>query len=384
MVRKLVNVFDYRDQARKRLARIAYDYLEEAAEDGLSLARNREAFARIDYVPRVLTGIESVDLTAALFGRRYPLPLIIGPTGNASFFWANGDLALARAASIAGIPFVLSTNASARIEDLAAGAEAERWFQLYALKDDAKTDELVRRAHEAGYTALALTVDCAASGKREASLRHGSRIPMRLSLPLIMDALAHPRWTYQMLRHGTPRWANLSLPIPPGGRSPTFSFDATFKRAVSWKDVARIRKLWPGTFILKGVQSLADVSISMDNGINGVVLSNHGGRQLDGSPSPMQLLPGAVAAAGNAMTIMIDGGIRRGGDIVKAIALGASAVWLGRAPLYGLAARGEAGVVEVLEILRDEMERAMILLGVDSLEKLDAGCVASSPPASRI
>lgn len=367
---RLISVFDWQARAHRRLSVIARDYLEEGAEDEASLRRNREAFGRIAFDPRVLTGNASVDLSTRVLDADCRFPVAIGPTGNASLFWADGDLALARAAAAAGVPFVLSTNASAGIEEVAAVPVGARWFQLYALREDAATDRLVRRAADSGYTVLALTVDSAASGKRERSIRHGARMPMRLTLPLAIDAQRHPSWGWQMLRHGAPRWKNIDAPgVTPGSKG-QFSFDATFKRALGWEDVARIRAIWPGRLVLKGVQSLTDAVAAREHGLDGIVLSNHGGRQLDGSPSPMDLLPEVARAIGEGMTVMIDGGFRRGSDIVKALALGARCVWLGRATLYGLAAAGEAGVADVLGILREETERAMCLLGAPSVAAL--------------
>ena len=363
------NVFDYREGARRRLARIAYDYLEEHAEDGATLRRNRDALSRIALVPRVLTGVDTVSLSTELFGAKLSMPIIIGPTGNASLFWGDGDLALARAGAACGVPFVLSTNASNSLEEVAPVAGPSlRWFQLYALRENRATDDLVRRARDTGYGALVFTVDTAVAGKREASLRHGSRIPMKPSLRLLLDALSHPRWAIQMLRHGSPRWANLPPRDPHQG--PAFSFNATFKRAIGWPDVERIRALWPGPLVLKGVHAPADVAEAAARGVEGVVLSNHGGRQLEGACAPIERLAEAVAVAGSKVTVMIDSGFRRGGEVIKALALGAKAVWLGRAPLYGLATSGEAGVRAVLEIFRDEMSRTMMLLGAGSLAEL--------------
>jgi (S)-mandelate dehydrogenase len=374
---KPVNVFDYRERSRKRLARVAFDYLDGGAEDEVTLRRNREIFARWVYNPRVLRGFGAVDLSRRILGHLYRLPLVIGPAGFCCLFWPQGDLALARAAGAAGIPYVLSTLATTTIEEVAGLTDLERWFQLYAFRDDARTDEILARARAAGYAVLVLTVDSAVSGRREATLRHGG-LPMPKSLSFFWDVVSHPYWTCQILGYGPPRLRNLEPLGRPRrhGLPPPFSFDAHFKRTLSWDDVARIRALWAGRFVLKGLQSVEDARLAAQAGVDGIVLSNHGGRQLDGSPSAMEVLPEVVAAVGNdKMAIMVDGGFRRGGDVLKALALGADAVWLGRAPLYGLAADGQRGVSGVLEIFRQEMETTMVLLGVERLDQVLPQCL---------
>jgi (S)-mandelate dehydrogenase len=318
-----------------------------------------------------------VDLSVTLFGRDYPLPVVIGPVGFCGLFWPHGDAAVARAAARARLPYVAATLATATIEEVAKAAAGERWFQIYAFKDDGRTDALIVRAQDAGYSALVLTVDSAVSGNREASARHGAQLPVRITLPLMMDVMAHPRWAWQMLRHGAPRLENVESSNPSGTTGPQapFSFDALIKRSLCWDDVARMRKSWRGRIILKGIQSAADARLAAAAGVEGIVLSNHGGRQLDGSPSAVEILPEVKAAVGKGITVMVDSGFRRGSEIVKALALGADAVWLGRAPIYGLAAQGEEGVLAVIEILRREMERTMVLLGVEKLCQLQPHCL---------
>jgi len=279
---------------------------------------------------------------------------------------------MALAASAAGIPYVLPTLSSMTLDEIATIPDVERWFQLYAFQDDSKTDELVAAVRSAGYTTLVLTVDTAVSGKREATIRHGSNVPMPITLPFLLDVLAHPHWAWQMLRHGPPRLANVDKIF---GKGTAFFPDQMFKRTLSWEDVVRIRGNWPGPFILKGIQSVEDARMASYAGVHGIVISNHGGRQLDGSPSAIELLPQIAETVGKDITVMVDGGVQRGGDIVKALALGAEAVWLGRTPLYGLGARGGAGVTEILNILRQEMESTMTLLGVDRLSALQPDCV---------
>ena len=259
------------------------------------------------------------------------------------------------------------------MEEIPHAESLERWFQLHAFEDEALTFELIARAQESGYTALVLTADSAVSGKREATMRHGG-LPVPKTPAFVWDVLTHPGWTYGILRYGSPRLRNLDPRNEPRkrGLAPPFSFDAVMKRSLSWEDAARFRKQWKGAFVVKGIQSVEDARKAADAGVNGIVLSNHGGRQLDSSPSPMEILPEvADAVGGGRMAVMADSGIRRGSDILKALALGADAVWLGRAPIYGLAAAGEKGVSAVLGILRQEMESTMALIGVDRLSQLD-------------
>jgi (S)-mandelate dehydrogenase len=370
---KPVNVLDYRERARRRLARIAFDYLEGGAEDEVAMRRNRAALEDIEFYPRVLAGVGTADLRRTFMGREYPLPLVVGPVGFCSLFWPEGETAVARASARLGIPYVAGTLATTAMEEIPHFEGMERWFQLYAFEDEARTSELIARAQESGYTALVLTADSAVSGKREATMRHGG-LPVPKTPAFVWDVLTHPGWTYGILRYGSPRLRNLDPrnKSRKRGLAPPFSFDAVMKRSLSWEDAARFRKHWKGAFIVKGIQSVEDAYRAADAGADGIVLSNHGGRQLDSSPSPMEILPEvADAVGGGKMAVMADSGVRRGSDILKALALGADAVWLGRAPIYGLAAAGEKGVSAVLGILRQEMESTMALIGVDRLSQLD-------------
>ena len=363
----LLSVEDYREAARQRLPRIAYDYLERGAEDEVSYRANRAAFAELEFNPRTLREIGDIDLSVQVLGERSRLPIVVGPTGFAGLFWPEADKALARAAGAAGIPFVLSTAATSSIEAVAPqGGAARRWYQLYILNDRSATADMVARAAAAGYGALVLTVDTVCSGKREASLRHGSRLPLKLDLEKLIDFALHPRWSLQMLRHGQPNLANF-----PNPRKQAFVMEAHLKRQIGWGDVEWLRSRWDGPVVLKGIQSVEDARLAAAAGVDGIVLSNHGGRQLDGSPAPMRLLPEVAAAVGANLEVMIDGGFRRGSDIVKALALGAKSAWLGRPALYGVACAGEQGAARVLAILEDELKRTLTLLGVDRADRID-------------
>jgi (S)-mandelate dehydrogenase len=373
IVRKLINIEDYRLAAKRRLPCIAYDYLEPGAEDGVSCRWNRESFQELEFIPNVLRSVGEVDLSVRLFGHESRLPLVIGPTGFAGLFWPDGDCALASGAAKAGIPFVLSTASTTSIEDVAARcplSEAQRWFQLYILKDQDANEAMIRRAESAGYGALVLTVDTPCGGKREASIRHGSRLPLRLDAEKLIDFMRHPQWSWDMLRHGQPHLANF-----PYSRKKPFVMEAHLKRQIGWDDVRWLRSRWNRTLILKGIQSMEDAATAAALGIDGVVLSNHGGRQLDGSRPPMQMLEEVVATVGERMTVMVDSGFRRGSDVLKALALGAKAVWLGRATLYGVAASGSAGASHVLSIMEEEMTRAMTLLGCAGIHDLNGSLI---------
>jgi len=372
-MKKLLSVEDYRKAAEARLPKIAYDYLERGAEDEITYAMNRAAFRALEFNPRTLRDIDKVDLSVRVLGQKSRLPLVIGPTGFAGLFWPDADSALARAAAQAGIPFVLSTASTTSIEEVvsrSAHADATRWFQLYILNDREATAEMIRRADAANYGALVLTVDTPCSGKREASLRHGSRLPLRLDTEKVVDFLCHPHWSWQILRHGQPRLANF-----PNPRKQPFVMESHLKREIGWSDVEWLRSQWNKPIIIKGIQSVEDARIAASAGVEGIVLSNHGGRQLDGSPSPIRLLPEVAAAVGDDVSVMVDSGFRRGSEVVKALALGAKAVWIGRATLYGVAALGEHGVLNILSILEDELTRTMTLLGLSNIDQVGADAV---------
>lgn len=380
-MKKRINVEDYRQAARKRLPSIAYDYLEPGAEDGITCRWNRESFQELEFIPNALRGVGQVDLSVRLFGHESRLPLVIGPTGFAGLFWPDGDCALASGAAKASIPFVLSTASTTSIEDVASRCplpEAQRWFQLYILNDKNANEAMIRRAETAGYGALVLTIDTPCGGKREASIRHGARLPLRLDAEKVIDFMRHPHWSWSMLRHGQPHLANF-----PSSRTKPFVMETHLKRRIDWDDVRWLRSRWNRPLILKGVQSLEDAVTAAAFGVDGIVLSNHGGRQLDGSRSPMQMLEEVAATVGDRMAVMVDSGFRRGGDVIKALALGAKAVWLGRATLYGVAACGADGVSDVLSILEDEMARTMTLLGCAGIHELNASLIGRRADAAR-
>lgn len=378
-LRSAVNIDDLRRLARRRLPRVAFDYVAGGAEDELTLGANRHAFAEVAFRPRILVGGD-IDTSCELFGVRYASPFMIGPTGLNGLLWADGDLCLARAAAAASIGFTLSTASSVSLEDVAH--EGPGWFQLYPWGKPDFSARLLQRAAAAGYSTVMLTVDSLVAGKRERDWRHGFAHQIRWSPKIVADGLRHPRWLWSVwLRAGMPRLENLADFMPAGA---TASQMADFSRQqrnplFDWEDVKRIRDAWKGPLVLKGVLHPQDAREARALGIEGIVVSNHGGRQLDGTPATLAVLPEIVAAVNKTATVMIDGGFRRGTDIAKALALGADAVLLGRSALYGLAAGGEAGVARALAILQDELVRTMRLLGRNRIADLSPDCLMAAP-----
>ncbi len=358
-------VKDYRELARRRLSRFAFDYLEGGAEDGRTLLRNRAAYEQLLFSPRILRDVTEVDSSVEIFGRRQSLPLLVGPTGLNGLYWPRAEEVLARAAHAAGVPFVMSTASTSLIEDVRAATDGELWLQLYVQQDRRIAQDIMKRARAAGFSTLILTVDTTVHGKRDHDVRNGFRLPVPLTPRLLADLLTHPRWCLRMLRQrGSPQLVNLarSAGVPANLSAQAAAMSRQMNLSLRWADIAWLREHWPGKLIVKGVLAAEDAQAAHRHGVDGIVVSNHGGRQLESAPSPLEVLPSIVAAAGT-MAVFVDGGLRRGSDIVKACALGAKAVLLGRAPLYGLAARGPRGVAEVLAILRNEFEITLRLLG---------------------
>lgn len=358
-----VNVADFRDRAKRYLPRVVFDYLEGGAEDERCLHRNRTALDEILLLPRALQDVSECDLGASLFGRNFSAPIILGPTGVNGLYRPNGDVLLARAAARANIPFVLSSPSSNSIEEVAKAVESELWFQLYVIDWDLAS-RLLDRAKSAGYRVLVVTIDTVVSGKRERDLHNNFHAPWCGSALSWLDSLLHPAWSKKFLVNGPPRFANFAE----GGNSNLSQrrMDPKF----SWADLKRLRDRWPFHFVVKGILNVSDVGACLRLGADAVVLSNHGGRQLDSVPSGIEMLPYARSQYPNE-TFFVDGGIRRGSDVVKALAVGAQAVLLGRAPLYGLAADGEHGAFQVIEIIKEEMARTLALLGCRRSQNVD-------------
>ena len=370
---------DYRELARQRLSRFAFDYLEGGAEDGRTLVRNRDAYEALLFRPRILTDVAHVDASIELFGNRQSMPVLVGPTGLNGLYWPRAEEVLAQAAHAAGVPFIMSTASTSLLEDVRAATSGELWLQLYVQQDRSIAEDIMRRAQACGFTTLMLTVDTTVHGKRDHDVRNGFRMPVPFTPRLLADLVTHPRWCVRMLRQGgSPQLVNLARSSGAGGglARQAAAISRQMNMLLSWNDIAWLRYHWRGKVIVKGVLSVDDAQAARAHGVDGIVLSNHGGRQLESAPSPLEVLPYVMDAVGNNLTVLIDSGVRRGSDVAKACALGAKAVLLGRAPLYGLAASGPRGVAEVLKILRDEFEITLRLLGRPLAGDLDASALS--------
>ncbi|MDX6309430.1 MAG: hypothetical protein QOI06_2476 [Nocardioidaceae bacterium] len=358
---------DLRLLARRRAPRAVFDYTDGAAGDEVSLRRSRQAYARVEFQPQVLRDVSGVDTTTTILGRPATAPLIFAPTGFTRMMHTEGEPAVARVAERVGIPYALSTMGTTSIERLADEAPgARRWFQLYLWRDREASRDLVVRARESGYEALVLTVDVPVPGPRLRDVRNGLTIPPSLSLRTFAEGAMHPAWWFDLITTEALEFASLDR------------FDGTvaeliarmFDPAMTMADVAWLRSAWEGPLVVKGLQSVADARAVVDAGVDAVVVSNHGGRQLDRAPTPLEVLPDVVDAVGDRAEVYIDGGIMSGSDAVAAVALGARAVLVGRAYLYGLMAGGQRGVQRAADILREEAASTLALLGVTQVSDL--------------
>lgn len=379
-VSRAVNIEDLRLLARKRLPRAIFDFFDGGAEDEVTLRGNRAAFERVRLLPKVLVDVAEIDTKVPLFEKQMNLPLAIGPTGGIGAGRPGADLMLARAAKAYGIPFTLATPATASIEK-AAEVGGRLWFQLYVVRDREFREKLVSRAWSSGYEALLVTVDLPVSGKRERDPKNGFVTPYRPNWRNSHDVLGKPGWLLDILRHGLPQMENFegykfsSTKVTDIATAVGREMDAGF----DWEELKRLRDRWPGKLLLKGVERADDAQRAAAMGCDGVVVSNHGGRQLDGAAPTLEALPEVVRAASGKLTILLDGGIRRGVDIVKARALGAQAVLSGRATLFGVMAGGEPGARRALEILSSELERSMRLCGARSVAEIGPELVLRNP-----
>jgi L-lactate dehydrogenase (cytochrome)/(S)-mandelate dehydrogenase len=369
---QVVTIDDMRRLAKRRLPRIAFDFIEGGVEGEDGLERNEQAFRRHSFVPRYLVDVSAVDQSATLFGRTYSSPYGISPTGAISLFRPGGDMMLAKAARDANIPFIMSGSATDSIENLGKTAPDHGWYQLYRARDRHISEDMIRRAADAGLSTLVLTVDVPVHVRRERNIRNGFSRPLKMSLKTRLEALRHPGWMAGYLRHGTPLLANWKPYAADGADADAVAGFATSQTTatLTWADVEDFRKLWPGNFVIKGIMHPDDAFRAAELGVDGLIVSNHGARQLDRAPSPLEVLPAIVAAVGDRMTLMMDGGARRGADILVALALGAKFVFMGRPTLYGAAAAGQAGASHVLAVLRKQIETNMQQMGCTSLDRL--------------
>ena len=378
---RCVTVDDMRRIAKRRLPHGVFDYIDGGAEDERTLERNSAAFARLGFRPNVLCDVSSLDTSTEFLGRRLPMPLMLSPTGYTRITNSQGELAVMRAAARAGVPYSLSTMATRSIEEVAAIApDADRWFQVYTWKDRGLVAELVGRAKAAGYRGLWLTVDTAVLGRRERDVRRGYTIPPKIGPGTIVDGILHPGWTRDFITSPPIMFANVvgHDGHDEDGTDPISLAEhvmRSFDQALSWDDVAWLRSMWDGPIMLKGIQRVDDAERAVDAGVEAIALSNHGGRQLDDAPSPVELIEPVADAVGGRVKIVCDGGIRRGSDIVKALALGADLCSIGRPYLYAMGAAGERGVDHLLGFLRDGLERTMSLTGRRSIDEIDRDLV---------
>ncbi len=377
-VDRAYNIADLREIARRRLPKGLFEFVDRGTEDEVSLRNNRAVFERIRFQPRTLVDVSGRSQEITLFGQKQKMPLIIAPTGTAGLMWYHGEIHLARAAAEAGVPFTLATGSTTAMEKVAEAVSGiPLWFQLYMWPDRKLSHQLVERARAAGFKALVVTVDGVASGNREYNLRNGFTIPFSFTRRNITDVLMHPKWVAEVLAKyvlttGMPRYENYPSEIKyrvtarPMGRSQMRN------DSLNWNDLRDLRRMWPHILIVKGILHPQDATLAADCGADGVVVSNHGGRNLDGILSPIEVLPEIVDAVGKRMTVLVDSGFRRGSDVVKALAMGANAVQIGRPALYGVASGGGTGARRALTIFREEIDRVMALIGARGIADLNS------------
>jgi len=371
------NIHDLREMARRKLPRGVFEFVDRGTEDEVALRNNRAALERIRLKPRVLADVSRRSQEITLFGRKLPMPVALGPTGTAGLLSFGGELAVARAAAAAGIPCTVATNAMTSMETIAEQAGGRLWFQLYMWSDRSLSHKIVERAKAVRFEALMVTVDGAVPSNREYNHRNGFEVPIHFNARNVTDVLSKPRWLAgvflrQLLASGMPRFENYPHEVMDGLMARTLKKSILKNDSLNWDDVRELRRRWPGVLMVKGILHPQDAVRAADCGADAVIVSNHGGRNLDSSIAPIDALPNVLDAAGKRLTVIVDSGFRRGTDVVKALALGAKAVFIGRASLYGVAAHGEAGALRAINIFRDEIDRTIALLGARSIEELDS------------
>ena len=369
------NIFDLRDMAKRRLPKWLFEFVDRGTEEEVALRNNREAFERIKLRPRMLVDVSGRRLDTTLYGKAHKMPIGIAPTGAAGMMWYQGELALARAARDAGIPFSLATGSITSMEKVAGEVGGTLWMQLYMWADRRLSHQLVRRASNAGFEALLVTVDGVVAGNREYNRRNGFSVPFKYNRRNTTDVLMHPRWMFGVLgryianggmptRENFPDELRAKITTAYGGDRNTRS------DSLCWDDLKALRDIWPGKLLVKGLLHPEDAVQAVECGADGVIVSNHGGRNCDAAPAPIDVLPEIVKAVGDRTTILFDSGVRRGSDVVKALALGAKMVLIGRSTLYGTAAAGEAGARRALDIYRGEISRAMAQICCNAVSEI--------------
>jgi L-lactate dehydrogenase (cytochrome) len=365
MSEPVTNIMDLRALARRRVPRAFFEYADRGSYDESTLHENRAALARIRLRQRVMIDVDDRSLATEIVGQPVSMPLAIAPTGLTGLQHGSGEIHGARAAARAGIPFCLSTMSICSIEQVRAATDTPFWFQVYVMRDRGFTRELIGRAREAGCSALMLTADLTVQGQRHREIKNGLAVPPKVTLRNLFDIASKPRWAWNVLRAPSRSFGNLEGRIGGADSLTTLAqwIANQFDPTLSWQDLAWIRELWPGKLIVKGIMDAEDARLAAEHGVDAIVVSNHGGRQLDGAPATIDVLPQIVDAVGGRIEVLFDSGITSGQDLLKALALGARAGLIGKAFLYGLGAKGEAGVTQAIEIIRRELSVTMALTG---------------------
>ena len=369
------NIFDLRDMAKARVPKWLFEFVDRGTEEEVALRNNRAAFERIQLSPRMLVDVSKRRFDTTLFGKGHKMPIGIAPTGAVGMMWYQGELELARAAKEAGIPFSLATGSITSMEEVADKVGGTLWMQLYMWAERRLSHQLVRRASAAGFEALLVTVDGAVAGNREYNRRNGFSVPFHYNAKNTSDVLMHPRWLFgtlcrYLMNGGMPTRVNFPDELKNQITTAYGGNKATRSDSLNWDDLKALRDIWPGKLVVKGLLHPDDASKCLEYGADGIIVSNHGGRNCDGAPSPIEVLPDIVKAVGERTTVIFDSGIRRGSDVIKALALGADFVLVGRGTLYGTAAAGYEGAKRALDIYRGEISTAMAQIACNEVSEI--------------
>jgi len=381
------NIEDLRRKARRRLPRGIFEFVDRGTEDEVALRNNRAAFEQIRLKTHVFADVSKRSLETKIFGKPIKMPLGVAPTGTAGLLSYGGEVGLAKAAARAGIPCTVATNAMTPMEEIVKQAGGDLWFQLYMWSDKDLSLKLVDRVKAVGFKTLIVTVDGAVGANREYNHRNGFEVPLKYTPRLLRQLLAKPEWLatcllQQFIRRGVPKFENYPKELMDSLMSRNFKRSSLKNDSLAWNDLKVLRDRWPGNLVVKGILHPDDAATAADCGADGVIVSNHGGRNLDASVAPIQILPEIAARVGGSLTVIVDSGFRRGTDVIKGLALGADMVMVGRPTLYGVAAAGEAGASRALEIFREEMDRVMGLLGLSSVDQIGQDCLWQPPTAA--